>query len=156
MLVDVQKTYNKLLENDPCIIDPFDTIYHLIYLITMRSFGCNEVADDPVMLKKLLKYNTYIEQSATPTLILFPWFPGPALLKKLYAYLMIYLTFNNIIKNRKKTGRKENDAMQFMMDQGDKAFHIIAVSYGLNATSLHFNRSRSPKVLYLQDSSTLA
>lgn len=35
----------------------------------------------------------------------------------------------NIVDDRKKTGRREEDALQFLIDQGDSLLNIITVSY---------------------------
>ena len=94
----------------------------------MRIVGCNELADDRSLVKKMLTYTQYVEGSGTPMSIMFPWFPWPALIKRYYSFAMIYFTLRKIIDHRRKTGMTSNDALQFMLDQGDEVTHIIAVS----------------------------
>jgi len=125
---DIKSTFNSLEINANSRIDPFDTIYELTYCLTMRTIGCNELADDQSLVKRMLTYTQYVENSGTPMSIIFPWFPWPALIKRYYSFAMIYITLKNIIEQRKKTGVAGNDALQFMLDQGDEVTHVIAVS----------------------------
>jgi cytochrome P450 len=93
----------------------------------MRTVGCNEVADNPEYLQKALNWNQTIEQSSTMTAIIFPWFPSPALLRRTIAGAKMYRLFAKIVQDRKKTGRKEKDALQFMIDKGDSITDMISV-----------------------------
>lgn len=38
------------------------------------------------------------------------------------------MILKSIVDDRNKTGRREEDALQFLMDQGDKLIDIITVS----------------------------
>lgn len=94
----------------------------------MRTVGCNEIADDPTLLAKTLSLFETIEHSATPTGIIFPWLPTLAKLKRTVAGGRLYMIFQQIVNKRKRTGKRENDALQFMIDQGDDVVKIISVS----------------------------
>lgn len=59
------------------ITDPFDSIYKIVYQLTMRTVGCDNIANDPVLLEKSLGLFQAIETSATPASIIFPWLPTP-------------------------------------------------------------------------------
>jgi hypothetical protein len=128
MIHDVKSTYNSFESCSRIIINPFDTIYVLTYCLTMRIVGCNELADDCHLVKRMLTYTEYVESSGTPMSIIFPWFPWPAIIKRYYAFCMIYLTLKLIIWRRRISGTYENDGLQFMLDQGDEVTHAIAVS----------------------------
>ena len=94
----------------------------------MRTVGCNEIANDPRLLAKTLSFFETIQQSATPAGVIFPWLPTPAKLKRTYAGGALYIIFQGIVNERKKTGKREEDALQFMIDQGDDVIKIIGVS----------------------------
>lgn len=93
----------------------------------MRTVGCNEVAENPELLEKALRYNETIEQGGTMAAILFPWLPSPALIRRMIAGAKMYRMFDKIVGDRKKSGRKEDDSLQFMIDQGDSIKDIISV-----------------------------
>lgn len=97
----------------------------------MRTVGCNEIASDPVLLNKTLHLFEIIEKSGTPTGIVFPWLPTPSKLRKFYAGFSLFMIFQKIVNEREKTGRRENDPLQFMIDQGDDMKRIIGVSITL-------------------------
>jgi sterol 14-demethylase len=129
-LDDLKRRLNALAESGEGITDPFDSIYEIVFQLTMRTVGCNEVADDPVLLKKTFVYNQAVEYTSTPAAIMFPWFPSPGILKRLWAGTRMYMLFDKVIKDRKNTGRREDDALQFMMDQGDGTKDVITVVFG--------------------------
>jgi hypothetical protein len=108
--------------------DPFDSIYKIVYQLTMRAIGATELSNDRKLLDKTLGLFETVEQSTTPTLILFPWFPSLAFFKRLIAGTRLYFVFDNIVNNRKKTGKRYDDALQYLMDQGDRVRDIITVS----------------------------
>jgi cytochrome P450 len=110
------------------ITDPFDSVYKIVFQLTMRTVGCNEIADDPTLLAKTLSFFETIAQSGTPAGVIFPWLPTPAKLKRTYAGGSLYMIFRRIVNERKRTGKREDDALQFMIDQGDDVRKIISVS----------------------------
>jgi sterol 14-demethylase len=91
--------------------------------------GCNEIANDPELLKKTLHHFETIESSATATTIIFPWLPSPALIKRTIAGAKLYMIFQRIVNNRKKTARTEDDPLQHLIDSGDDMQSIIAVCH---------------------------
>jgi hypothetical protein len=93
----------------------------------MRIVGCNEVAENPEYLRKVLYWNRTIEQTSTMAAIIFPWFPSPALFRRTFAGAKMYRLFDKIVRARKETGRKENDALQHMIDKGDSTKDMISV-----------------------------
>ena len=110
------------------ITDPFDSVYKVVFQLTMRTVGCNEIANDPRLQAKTLGFFETIQRSATPAGVIFPWLPTPAKLKRTYAGAALYMMFQGIVNKREKTGRREEDALQFMIDQGDDVTKIIGVS----------------------------
>lgn len=128
IISDTKTKFDTITASSSGIINPFDTIYKTVYQLTMRTVGCKEIASDSVLLDKTLHLFEIIEKSGTPTGIVFPWLPTPAKLQKFYAGFSLYMIFQKIVNERKKTGIREDDPLQFMMDQGDDMKRIIGVS----------------------------
>jgi hypothetical protein len=128
-------TDNTLLELDTSKpIDPFDVMYRLVYQLTHRALGSNDVANNPKLLRETLAiYNCMNDSSAFQ--IMFPMLPTPGKLTKMWAGAKLHWAFQKIIRDRRKTGRKEADAMQVMMDEGDSDIQISAVSSALRTIS---------------------
>jgi sterol 14-demethylase len=60
-----------LLADDPSgITDPFESVYRIVYQLTMRMVGCDDIAEKPELLEKTLKLYETVESSATPAVYL--------------------------------------------------------------------------------------
>jgi hypothetical protein len=128
-LIDDTNTRLKSIASSPNgITDPFDSVYKIVFQLTMRTVGCNEIANDPRLQAKTLSFFETIERSATPSRVIFPWLPTPAKLKQSYAGGALFMMFQGIVNERKKTGKQEEDALQLMIDHGDDVSMIIRVS----------------------------
>jgi hypothetical protein len=125
---DLKARLDRLADEPVKITNPFDSVYEIVFQLTMRTVGCNEIADDPKLLSRSMQYNRTIELGATPGRIMFPWFPTPALFRQFYAGAGLYSIFDKIIKQRKKEDRREDDALQIYIDHGDSTKDIISVS----------------------------
>lgn len=66
MINDVQTVLNKLSDEAPGIMDPFESLGHIVTLLTMRAIGCDDIADDPVLLEKSMHWYEVIHKAATP------------------------------------------------------------------------------------------
>jgi len=97
------------------ILDPFESIHGLVYQMTMRVFGCEEVASDQGLLIKTLGWFGMMEGSAhTDSLaVIAPLLPTPGLTRR---------------ARRQRDGIKKADSMQQLLDWGDSASNISAVS----------------------------
>lgn len=93
----------------------------------MRIVGCDEIADDPVLLATTLSLFETVESSATATAVLFPWFPSPAIIKRTIAGTRLYLIVKSVIEKRVKSGERRDDPLQYLLDQGDEIPAIIEV-----------------------------
>jgi sterol 14-demethylase len=93
----------------------------------MRIVGCDEIADDPALLATTLSLFEAVESSATATAVLFPWFPSPAIIKRTIAGTRLYLIFKSVIDKRVASGRRGDDPLQYLLDQGDGVPAIIEV-----------------------------
>lgn len=121
----------EVLANDPLgITNPFDTIYRLVFHVTMRTVACNDVANSPELLEQCLRHFETIEDTGTALSIMYPWMPVPAKFRRLYAGAHLYRIFQNVVNERKKTGIKDDDALQFLIDQDDSITDILTFVLG--------------------------
>lgn len=124
---DVQVSMKELEEAPSGTIDPFENLYYLVCRVTMRIVGCEDIAEDPVLLKKTLGLYKTIEESSTAATIMFPWFPSPAIIKRTIAGGQLYMLVKKIVDDRVASGRNGNDPLQYMIDDGDSMPRIIEV-----------------------------
>ena len=111
MLSDVRGRLDELTADPAGMTDPFDSIYKIVYLLTQRAVGATEVAQDRKLLDKTLSLFEDIEKTAKPYQVMFPWLPSPALFQRFWSSTRMYMIFQKIVKDRKKTGRRETDGM---------------------------------------------
>lgn len=127
LLEDVRARCAAFAAQEKKSTDPFDSIYRTVFQLTMRTVACVEIASDPDMLERVLKLFETIESTATPLSIMYSWMPLPSQLRRTYAGAQLYMILKNIIDKRTKEGRREDDALQYLLDQGDDLYKIITV-----------------------------
>ncbi|CCO32823.1 hypothetical protein BN14_06886 [Rhizoctonia solani AG-1 IB] len=106
--------------------DPFDVIYSIVFQLTIRAVGAREIADSVEKCKELERMYWRVETGTTPTSVLLPWLPSDARKRKVAATGEIFNVFDGIIKARKSEDRREEDALQVLMDLGDSTTEIIS------------------------------
>ena len=124
---DIQSKLNDLLNDSSGITDPFDSIYSLVFKLTMRTVGCNDIADDLRQLQSIMGHYEVMDKSFTPLVVYFPWLPTIQGLQRKLAGARIYLVFKRIVDRRRKTGERGDDPLQYLMDQGDNMTQNIGV-----------------------------
>ncbi|KND87478.1 Obtusifoliol 14-alpha demethylase [Tolypocladium ophioglossoides CBS 100239] len=110
-------------------VEPFDLMIGLVYQLTHRTLGSNDVAADPGLLAETLAIYGRMDASSAIE-IMFPGLPTPNKLKRIWGGAKLHWVFQKIMDDRRKTGRTEPDAMQAMMDQGDSDVVISSVIIG--------------------------
>lgn len=130
LLQDAREVLDDLAAQPSNMTDPFDSIYKMVFKFTMRTVCCNEIANDPALLNETLHLYEKIEATATPVSIMFPWLPTPAKFERFFTGLRLYRIFNRVIEERKKNDRRENDALQYLLDEGDSVVDIIQFVMG--------------------------
>ncbi|TVY73614.1 Sterol 14-demethylase [Lachnellula suecica] len=130
LMKDVRASMDKLAQDPKGITDPFESLYRVVFQLTMRIVGCDDIAEDPVLLEKTLKLYETVEASTNATTILFPWLPTISSIKRTVAGGRIYMIFNKIVNDRKKNGTRRDDPLQFLMDQADSMERIIEFVVG--------------------------
>ncbi|KAG9122554.1 hypothetical protein FRC07_001017, partial [Ceratobasidium sp. 392] len=105
--------------------DPFEDMYTVVFQLTIRAGGCREIADSVEQCKRMEDLFWAIDEGATPVAVLFPWFPSDARRKKVKATAEVFAWFDQIIKARKQEDRREEDALQMLLDLGYSTTDVI-------------------------------
>lgn len=128
----IRDTQTRLLEfGNSGMTDPFDSIHSLVFQLTVRNVGCNDIADDRALLEKTRGIYETMENSYNPSIIVLPWIVKaftPSFINQSIAGARLYFILKGIVDKRKKTGQRENDTLQYLMDQGDDLGKMIGVS----------------------------
>jgi sterol 14-demethylase len=110
--------------------NPFESLYRIVFRLTIRMVGPTEIAEDPDKLEAALKMFEMIDRSATATSVIFPKLPSLATIQRTYAGTRLYMMIDSIIKKRAASDEKHDDALQQMLDQGDRAVRIVEFIVG--------------------------
>ncbi|KAJ7485453.1 cytochrome P450 [Mycena latifolia] len=111
--------------------DPFEKIYELIFQTTVRSLSSSEISDDAALVARLKTLYDRLDTGTTPATVLVPWFPTPAMIKKLWATKEIYDIVVRAINAREQSGISRNDTLQMLVDSGDEKLVIVGFIMGL-------------------------
>ncbi|KAJ7073527.1 cytochrome P450 [Mycena belliarum] len=111
--------------------DPFDKIYELIFQTTVRSLSSSEISDDAALVARLKTLYDRLDTGTTPATVLIPWFPTPAMIKKLWATKEIYDIIVRAINAREQSGISRNDTLQMLVESGDERLTIVGFIMGL-------------------------
>ncbi|USP78667.1 CypX Cytochrome P450 [Curvularia clavata] len=130
LISDVQEAIEAIQREPGGVTNPFESLYRIVFKLTIRMVGADEIANNPQVLEETLKLFETIDNSATATSTMFPKFPSPAVLKRTYAGGRLYFLIENIIKKRGASDEKRDDALQYMLDQGDRTFKIVEFIIG--------------------------
>ncbi|KJA20453.1 hypothetical protein HYPSUDRAFT_813626 [Hypholoma sublateritium FD-334 SS-4] len=112
-------------------IDPFKSIYDLVFQMTVRMASCDELANDEQELEKIQELYWILEKSATPTAVLLPWFPGPAKKAKEVATRQLYMKLSHYVDIRRVSKVPTNNAIDILIGQGRSNPDIIAFILGV-------------------------
>jgi len=113
---DVQNSLRALVQGPAGLMNPFESIYRIVFQLTVRVVGCNDITEDPELLGRTLKLYEYIDSSATATAVMFPWFPSPAVVKRTITGGRLYMIIRKIADERKATGKRGDDPLQFLIE----------------------------------------
>lgn len=125
MTTDANAALSNLDTSAP--VEPFAVMLKLIYQLTHRTLGSNDVADDAKLLADTLAVFGRLDDSSAIE-IMFPKLPWPSKLRKMWAGARLHWAFSKIVRERRKTGRADTDAMQTLMEAGFAEIFISVVS----------------------------
>ena len=134
---------NEIEESEKLITDPFDSIYKTVFRFTVRTVGCEELADDTAKSAQLLDSFEKIERSSTPASVVSPrWLLTPGRIARFWGGWTLYSLISKVAKERRSSGQRREDAMQLLLDHGDSVkaasrFVINAVYSGQVNTGIN-------------------
>ncbi|TRM63570.1 cytochrome P450 [Schizophyllum amplum] len=102
----------------------------VIFQLTVRCLSGTEIADDDAVVA-LLKRQYDVLAETTPTTVLLPWLPTPAMVRKLRATKVVYDTVVAAVDARERGGCARDDTLQLLLDAGDDRATIIGFIMGL-------------------------
>lgn len=143
MLDQMDQTYEKLQAGGRHLADPHDEIYRMTFAISMRVFGCAEISRDQKTLYKLFKIYDDFKFVFSPTMILYPWLPTPANIRKFSLLFRLWWHLSGTIKRRQQNGNRENDICQVLLDRGEQVNNIIGVCRARHTQHYLTNARRS-------------
>jgi sterol 14-demethylase len=128
-IYDVRRTRLSLSDDNDL------TLIHAqaVFQMTIRLGCCHELASDLPALMDFQKHYLILENTATPTALLFPWFPGPAKRAKEASTKALFQTLSGYIEGRRKASVLSSDAIDLMLGQGmsneDIAQFVLSVIF---------------------------
>jgi sterol 14-demethylase len=99
----------------------------LIFQTTVRSLSSTEISDDAALVARLKTLYDRLDTGTTPATVLIPWFPTPAMIRKLWATKEIYDIVVRAIIAREQSGISRNDTLQMLIDSEDEKLVIVGV-----------------------------
>lgn len=122
------------------VFNPFDDVYELVYKLTTRFVGSDDVAEDRECLRWSLSIFERFEKSSSTAGFIFPWLITPAHAVRAFLGIRLGLGLAAIIKKRKQSGIRKDDALQYFLDRDTSSAEIIKVcvmSIGIASSSSH-------------------
>ncbi|KAI8304013.1 Sterol 14-demethylase [Colletotrichum sp. SAR11_59] len=123
---DTHDTTKRLAARPSKISDPFEDMYRLVFQLTMRMVGCDEIAEDDALLVKTLRIFEGIDAASTATKVMFPWMPTIGHFRRVYSGAQMYMILERVIKERKARGVDGSDALQYLTDEGYTTVEMVA------------------------------
>ncbi|KAI0484356.1 cytochrome P450 6A1 [Xylariaceae sp. FL0804] len=160
---DTRRACEKLLAAPLCadgkwrVTDPFESLYEVVYQLTMRTVGADDIAEDPALLRYTLAQFEYFEEAASTARVYLPWLLTPWHFIRLYRGARLAMVFQRLAEKRRATGKRGTDALQYLLDQGLGLRDIVTfqisslyagqLNSGINAAHLQCFLAASPEWL---------
>lgn len=110
------------------VMNPFSDIYRLVFRVINRGLGAFEVAEDDILLNKVLDIFEKFEHYNNPYRIIMPWLPLPDHFWRLYYTAKLFLILRGVAAGRKRHGITKPDTIQYLLDQGCSTQEVVTVS----------------------------
>ncbi|KAF7358741.1 Cytochrome P450 [Mycena sanguinolenta] len=99
------------------IIDPFDTIYRIVFRLTVNTIGASSISANSDVCDALVNIFHELDKSGTPATILFPWFPWWERMRRFYLMKHFHDITTAAVDDRRKSSRDDDDPLQYLLDQ---------------------------------------
>jgi sterol 14-demethylase len=130
LIVDARARLDSVVARGGDIMDPFHDVYAIVYQLTMRTVGSNEIARSPKLLAETLELFEHIEDNVSVTRVAYSWVPTLRYFKQMYYGGKLYMVFKKIVDDRKKIGHREHDTVQALLDDGASVKKILMFVVG--------------------------
>lgn len=118
------------------MFDPFKEMNRLIFQLTMRTVGATEIAESPGIFSHAFSLVREIGENSSTARIIIPWLPTWRYTKRMIASLRFYMLINGFARERMATGRRENDALQLLLDDGESGRKVVEVIHTMSHCKL--------------------
>lgn len=99
-------------------LDMQQTYYPLVFRFTVRVMGMAEYASSPAELKRFIAAFWATQRNSGFWTTILPWVPQPRLLMRLWGAVTLWSMVRKTLAQRQKTGHREEDYAQDLIDQG--------------------------------------
>ncbi|KAJ2896395.1 cytochrome p450 6a1 [Zalerion maritima] len=152
---DIREGFELLGKRENKVMDPYDNIYRMVYQLTMRTVGCDEIAESKNLGDKTLRQFELCEAGSSPARIIIPWLPTPRHFLRVFSAAQLYMVLDKIVKERIKMETKKDDALQMLLDQDTNVLKIIQfiigalfagqLNSGINAAAMIVQLAQNPE-----------
>lgn len=144
LLKDVYTEIHSLTSHDRKATNPFDSIYRLVFQLTMRTIACDEIADDSNLLARSLELYEVLDNVSTPLSIMYSWMPLSSYIYRSHASTQFLHIVEQLIAKRIQGRRRKDDALQYLIDSAFEAPHIATVSIPVSQARIHTTDESRP------------
>lgn len=122
---DVSERLEGFKQRASGIIKPFEELPDLVFQLTMRTVGCDDIAGDHAWCSKTRRQFEKLDESFDVAVVIAPWLPSLSSIKRFIYGTQLYMSIDGVVKGRRKSGIKHNDPLQVLVDAGDDSKSIL-------------------------------
>ncbi|KAF7563618.1 hypothetical protein G7046_g529 [Stylonectria norvegica] len=118
LIEDTSSELSSIERAPSTIVDPFNSMWRLVYRLTHRTLGFHEIADDAKLLDKTLAIYSGLDDGSALD-IMFPLLPTWTKAKKMWAIASLFFLFRKIVSRRRySSSPPKNDTIETLIKQG--------------------------------------
>lgn len=113
-------------------INPSDTMAIAFHDATMRHLGWREMVESEAMLKRYADLaKSLVACYGTIWLLVPSWIPTPTTFRQMSVLARLYFMVRPVVRKRQHENRREQDALQAVLDLGDDLLRITSLMAGV-------------------------
>jgi hypothetical protein len=101
--------------------------------------SCRELASDHEAVTRLSKLYMTLEKSATPTYLMFPWFPGKDKKARGASTKAMYDMLERYVEMKRRAAVPTKDAIDVLIGEGNGNAAVIEVRYCLSRNRYRYS-----------------
>jgi len=102
-------------------------LIQLVFVMTARMTTCHDLTNNEADLRRIRELFMTLRTSATPTSLVFPWFPSPARKTVKQATTDLYTSLSTYVETRRRA-EPTSDAIDVLIAEGETTQKIVGVS----------------------------